>query len=54
MIAKIDLLTVEDGRVTPVDYKRGKPPETGEGPDLWPPDRIQLRYKLSSCAKTAT
>jgi CRISP-associated protein Cas1 len=42
VIAKIDLLTVEDGHVTPVDYKRGKPRETDGGLDVWPPDRVQL------------
>ncbi len=42
VIAKIDMVTVEDGRVTPVDYKRGKPRETGEGIDVWPADRVQL------------
>jgi CRISPR-associated protein Cas1 len=42
VIAKLDLLDVENGVVTPVDYKRGRPRESGEGLELWEPDRIQL------------
>lgn len=42
VIAKIDLLMVEHGRVTPVDYKRGKPRETQSGIEMWPADRVQL------------
>jgi CRISPR-associated protein Cas1 len=42
VIAGIDLLEVENGAVTPVDYKHGKPRETGDGLELWPTDRIQL------------
>ncbi|MEW5978007.1 MAG: CRISPR-associated endonuclease Cas1 [Acidobacteriota bacterium] len=42
VIAKLDLLEVEDGRVTPVDYKRGKPRRKDEGLELWPTDRVQL------------
>lgn len=39
-IAKIDLLEGEDGVVTPVDYKRGSPPDNPER--SWEPERIQL------------
>lgn len=42
LIAKMDLLEVENGMVTPVDYKHGKPRETPEGIELWPTDRVQL------------
>src|SRR5579883_500139 len=42
LIAKIDLITVADGLVTPVDFKHGKPKETGAGNDIWPADRVQL------------
>jgi len=42
VIAGMDLLEVENGAVTPVDYKHGKPRETGHGLELWPTDRIQL------------
>jgi CRISPR-associated protein Cas1 len=39
-IAKIDLLTGEDGWVTPVDYKRGSAPDNPER--SWEPERVQL------------
>ncbi len=39
-IAKIDLLESEDGKVVPVDYKRGKPPEIPEG--AYEPERVQV------------
>ncbi len=42
VIAKLDLVEMEGGRVTPVDYKHGKPVETAAGLDLWPADRAQL------------
>jgi CRISPR-associated protein Cas1 len=42
VIARMDLLEVEDGRVTPVDYKHGDPRETKDGIELWPTDRMQL------------
>lgn len=42
IIAKIDLLEVEDGRVTPVDYKHGRPREGDDGLEMWAPDRVQL------------
>jgi CRISPR-associated protein Cas1 len=42
VIAKIDLLEVEDGTVTPVDYKHGRPMETASGLELWPSDRVQM------------
>ena len=42
VIAKMDLLEVADGAVTPVDYKHGRPRETDQGIELWSTDRIQL------------
>jgi CRISPR-associated protein Cas1 len=38
--ARIDLLVGEDGFVTPVDYKRGAPPDIPER--AWEPERVQL------------
>ena len=38
--ARIDLLEGEDGWVTPVDYKRGSPPDNPER--CWEPERVQL------------
>ncbi len=40
LIAKMDLIEVEDGTVTPVDYKRGKRPHVAKG--AYEPERIQL------------
>lgn len=42
IIAKIDLVEGSGSRATPVDYKRGAPRETEEGPEPWPADRIQV------------
>src|ERR1017187_2967523 len=42
VIAKMDLVEVEDGAVTPVDYKHGHPREGANGLELWPSDRAQL------------
>ena len=42
LIAKMDLLEVDGGVVTPVDYKHGKPKEKEAGIELWPADRVQL------------
>ncbi len=39
-IARIDLVEGEGGRVTPVDYKRGRPPNAPGG--AWEPERVQL------------
>jgi len=40
MVARIDLVEAEGGVVTPVDYKRGTPPDVPEG--AWEPERVQL------------
>ena len=42
VIAKLDLVEAENGIVTPVDYKHGKPREGPDGLELWPADRAQL------------
>lgn len=44
VIAKMDLIEVAAGAVTPVDYKRGKPPKNRETGELeaWDTDRVQL------------
>ncbi len=42
MIAKMDLVEVEGGVATPVDYKHGRPREGPDGLELWPTDRAQL------------
>src|ERR1039457_5657245 len=42
VIAKMDLVEVEDGVVTPVDYKHGHPRDGSDGLELWPADRAQL------------
>lgn len=42
VIAKMDLVEVEDGVVTPVDYKHGRPLDGADGLALWPADRAQL------------
>ncbi len=40
LIAKLDLIEVEDGKVVPVDYKRGKRPHIPKG--AYDPERVQL------------
>jgi CRISPR-associated endonuclease Cas1/CRISPR-associated protein Cas4 len=40
LVAKLDLVEVADGRVQPVDYKKGKRPHTATG--AWDPERVQL------------
>lgn len=42
LIARIDLLEGDGPRVTPVDYKHGRPRETPSGLEPWPSDRVQL------------
>lgn len=44
LIAKMDLIEVAAGVVTPVDYKRGSPRRSSESGDLeaWDTDRVQL------------
>lgn len=42
VIARMDLVELSDGVVTPVDYKHGAPREGRDGLELWPADRVQL------------
>ena len=42
VIAKMDLVEVEGGVATPVDYKHGRPRDGSDGLALWPADRAQL------------
>src|SRR5436309_11120481 len=42
VIAKMDLVEVSEGTVTPVDYKHGRPRQNDDGIELWPTDRVQL------------
>jgi CRISP-associated protein Cas1 len=42
VIAKMDLIEVHEGLVTPVDYKHGKPRERDGTLEVWPADRVQL------------
>ena len=43
VLAKMDLIEVADGRVTPVDYKRGKPHVADDGSlQAWDSDRVQM------------
>ena len=42
LIAKIDLVEGDGSIVSPVDYKRGAPRDTGDGPEAWPADRAQM------------
>ena len=42
LIATIDLVEGEHGRVCPVDYKRGRPRDGDEGPEAWSSDRVQV------------
>ncbi|MGQ4808072.1 CRISPR-associated exonuclease Cas4/endonuclease Cas1 fusion [Candidatus Entotheonellaceae bacterium PAL068K] len=39
-VARIDLLESDDGRLVPVDYKRGTPPDIPEG--AYEPERVQV------------
>lgn len=42
VIAKMDVVQIEDGHARPIDYKRGRPAETDDGLGLWPADRVQI------------
>ena len=41
-IATMDLVELEGGTATPVDYKHGHPREGENGLELWPSDRAQV------------
>jgi CRISPR-associated protein Cas4 len=40
LIARLDLIEIEDGAVVPVEYKRGRRPHVAAG--AWEPERVQL------------
>lgn len=42
LTATIDLVEGVDGVVCPVDYKKGRPRDTEEGPGVWPADEAQV------------
>jgi CRISP-associated protein Cas1 len=42
VIAKMDLIDLDGGVATPVDYKHGKPKMGNDALDIWPADRVQL------------
>jgi len=42
LIARIDVVEASGHLVTPVDYKRGRPRQTEDGPEPWPTDKVQL------------
>lgn len=47
VIAKIDLVELEDGEVAPVDYKRGTAPDPARVPGgVWPADRVQIASQV--------
>lgn len=46
VIAKMDLIEVRNGEVTPVDYKHGRPMDGEAGLELWPADRAQLGLQI--------
>lgn len=43
MIAKIDLVELEDGSAAPVDYKKGRPRPDGQP---WEPERLQIAAQV--------
>jgi CRISPR-associated protein Cas1 len=43
LIAKMDIVEAEGGKLTPVDYKRGSPRRADDGtPEAWDTDSVQL------------
>jgi hypothetical protein len=52
VIAKIDLIEIQDGAVTPVDYKHGRSRENTDGLERWPSDRVQLTLQGLFSART--
>lgn len=42
LIAVMDLVEGDGDRVAPVDYKKGRPRDSDDGPEAWPADRVQL------------
>jgi CRISP-associated protein Cas1 len=47
VVAKVDLVEAEGGRVRPVDYKRGAAPDPERVPGgIWPADRVQVGAQI--------
>ncbi len=47
VVAKVDLVEAEAGRVTPLDYKRGEAPDpTRVSGGVWPADRVQIGAQI--------
>lgn len=47
IVAKVDVIESADGKVTPVDYKRGSAPDPQRVPGgLWPADRVQIAAQV--------
>lgn len=42
LIARMDILEADDGKVIPVDYKKGRPRDGQDGPEPWPAEQIQV------------
>ncbi len=42
-MAKLDVIEGSDGKVRPVERKRGRPPDNPER--SWEPERVQLRER---------
>jgi CRISPR-associated protein Cas1 len=42
LIARIDLVEGNGSAAIPVDYKKGRPRETDDGPEAWQADRVQV------------
>jgi CRISPR/Cas system-associated endonuclease Cas1 len=42
LIATVDLVEGNAGVVSPVEYKKGSPRKTDDGPEAWPADRVQV------------
>jgi CRISP-associated protein Cas1 len=40
LVARVDLVEVSQGKVAPIDYKRGEAPDVAEG--AWEPERVQV------------
>jgi hypothetical protein len=41
-IAKMDVVQIEDGHARPIDCKRRRRVDTGDGLGLWPAGRVQM------------
>lgn len=44
LVARIDLLETDDGEVAPIEFKRGRLPETDAG--AWAPERVEVAVQV--------